>query len=123
MRSTTYDEDYTDIRAPAKPASKRFDLRQCAESPWQHVLRLDFLALKENKIVALRRKYFLGQFQEVQRNRQSHLREASNFETPHAEQDSRSQSLTEQFQSVVLALHSSRQDENKIRNSRSIGGG
>jgi hypothetical protein len=61
-------------------------------------------------------------FQEVQRNRQVHLRETANFEAPHAEQDPWRESLMKKLECILLAMHSPGKPENKVEAARGIGG-
>src|ERR1700722_12312417 len=84
------------------------------------MLHLHLPPVKENKIVALRRRQLLRPFQEIQRNRQSHLRETPYLKAPHAKQEPRCKSLAEKFQCVFLAIHSPGKDENKVCAPRDI---
>ena len=104
MRSAACDEDRVDFRVFAEPSGERFDLRQSAETLGQNMLCVHFLSLKEDEIVALRRRHVLRQFQEIQRNRQGHQGETTDFKATDAEQDSGRESVAEEFQSVFLAI-------------------
>ena len=122
MRIAADHKDRANTRVLAEPSRERIDFCQSAESVWQHVFRSYLWSFKENEVVALRRRHFLRQFQEIQWNWQGHLRETTDFETAHAEQDLRRESLMEKVQRVFFAIDPSGKDENEVGAARGIGG-
>jgi len=115
------DEEYrSNLRICIEPPRKRVNLRQSAKSSWRNMLRSHFVAVKENKIVPLGRGYLLRKFQEIQWNREVHLRKAPDFETAHTQQNSRRESLPKKLQSVFLSMHSSGEHKNKVGAPRGI---
>src|SRR5580658_8354332 len=121
MRIAADGEHGADIRALTKPAGECLDLCECAKSFGRDTFHSHYLTLEENKIMAPRRRYLLRQLQEIQRNRQIHLGETTDFKAAYAKQDSGRESLAEEFQRVFFAIHFPGEHKDEVGAARNIG--
>jgi hypothetical protein len=85
VRGVADEEERMDFGMRGEPAGQGGNLRESARAAWLDMLHTAFLALKEDKVVALLRGKVLGEFHKIQERRQGHFGKAADLEAAYAE--------------------------------------